>query len=96
MQTINKGHHPQIPTTTADAMVEGPLKFREPKILNFTNSYNIFQAHSYSPRGRIKVMREIALNKLLFLFRLRYNVRKFDKFTNFMDNLAILIILGIF
>ena len=70
MQTINKGHHPQIPTTTADAMVEGPLKFREPKILNFTNSYNIFQAHSYSPRGRIKVMREIALNKLLFLFRL--------------------------
>ena len=51
-------------------MVEGPLKFREPKILNFTNSYNIFQAHSYSPRGRIKVMREIALNKLLFLFRL--------------------------
>ena len=70
MQTINKGHHPQIPTTTADAMVEGPLKFREPKILNFTNSYNIFHAHSYSPRGRIKVMRAIALNKLLFLFRL--------------------------
>ena len=67
---INKWHHPQTTTTTADAVVEGPPNLWEPKILNFTKSYNIFQSHSYSLRDRIKVMRAIALNHILFLFRL--------------------------